>query len=1120
MPDRKFSSGRVALLVFFSGACALVYQIAWLRELRLIFGASTAASAAVLAVFMGGLGAGGLVFGKRVDESDNALAFYARLEAGVAVTAAVTPWLVRLAQLVYLGVGGGSTLGGVGATVLRLLLTALVLGPSVVLMGGTLPGAARAVERLGDAGRQEVARLYGVNTLGAVLGTLGANFVLLEVFGTRLTLWLACLVNALVALTARAVSRRPASRHGSDPVEPRRENGEGDEGERADEASGQTGKDVSASVEVPRFPPFAAAIAGATFMLMELVWYRMLAPLLGGSSYTFGLILAVALAGVGLGGLAYSRTKRPARMTLFGMTAAVEALAIVLPFALGDRIAILALLLRPLAQASFAASVLAWTIVASIVVLPASIVAGYQFPVIIGLYGRGPRSVGRHVGHAYLANTIGSILGSVVGGFGLLPLLSAPRCWKLVAMTLVLVALLATAVDIRTLRRITAVSAASAAAAAVASLLLLASGPTAVWRHSGIGAGRADLTEVTRERLDELVAKVNYELAWEEEGLESSIALARTSNGYAFVVNGKVDGSIRFDVGTQVMGGVLPALLHEKVETALVIGLGTGSTAGWLGLIPSVERVDVVELEPAIVRVARDCAAANGAVMDNPKVKVTIGDAREVLRTTNEKYDLVFSEPSNPYRAGISSLYTVEFYLAAADRLKDRGIFVQWVQAYEVAPVAVATAAVTLRQVFPTVTIWQTAGGDLVLMGSRERIPIDVARLRKLLATEPFRSAARNAWKTDSAEGVLARFIAGPAFVDLLADQRLGVVNTDDQNFLEFAFAKTVGVRRNVIAEIRALVARLDMQRPDVIGPVDASLLAEETMHMGMLDDSPVPPTSTRVERRPYANMLRLMVREDDYEGFLAAWSTLGRTPRSYYERLLLAHAAARAGDDRADALIAEMPSTSDRELLRGIALLRRGRTAEDSFERGFVAARSDPWTHTSTMLVSLSLVAELGTRGRAVARRFVHVLREPFAAEVFRTERLDALVRLVRTTRDPEICVDVMDGIGALPMLLRMHEARVECYEVASDPRLPRARADLARIQAYRLPFGSDLPSAPTPRGPPSSAAFDTHPMEDATDAAPRDVGLARDSGLPRDASVATSAASDGGADGKSASQ
>src|SRR6185295_13244297 len=188
-------------------------------------------------------------------------------------------------------------------------------------------------------------------------------------------------------------------------------------------------------------------------------------------------------------------------------------------------------------------------------------------------------------------------------------------------------------------------------------------------------------------------------IEWEADGVESAVAVSNRA-GLAFVINGKVDGHIRADAPTQVMSGMLGAILHPAPKSALVIGLGTGSSAGWLGAVPELERVDVVELEPSIERVAKDCAVVNRDVMDNPKVHVIVGDAREVLLTTRERYDLVFSEPSNPYRAGIASLFTREYYREVQARLAKGGLFLQWVQAYDVDSRTVRTIYATLASVF------------------------------------------------------------------------------------------------------------------------------------------------------------------------------------------------------------------------------------------------------------------------------------------------------------------------------------------------------------------------------------------------------------------------------------
>ncbi len=199
--------GRVALLLFGSGFCALVYQTAWLRMFRLVFGASTAASAAVLALFMAGLGFGGLVLGRRADRHPSPLGFYAALEAGIALSAGLSPWLVALARGIYVALGGSARMGLGGSTVARLVLSTIVLAVPTFLMGGTLPAVARAVERVGDSGRRVVGLLYAVNTLGAVLGTLLTTFFSLEVLGVRKSIWIAALINLLVVMAARGLAR-------------------------------------------------------------------------------------------------------------------------------------------------------------------------------------------------------------------------------------------------------------------------------------------------------------------------------------------------------------------------------------------------------------------------------------------------------------------------------------------------------------------------------------------------------------------------------------------------------------------------------------------------------------------------------------------------------------------------------------------------------------------------------------------------------------------------------------------------------------------------------------------------------------------------------------------------
>ncbi|HUE73890.1 MAG TPA: hypothetical protein VMP01_23620, partial [Pirellulaceae bacterium] len=327
----------VSGLLFCSGLCALVFQVAWLRELRLVFGASTPAAAAVLAIFMGGLGLGNAVLGRRADAVANPLRMYGQLELLISLASFVSPFLIDLSRMIYIALGGQQSLGLTGATIVRLLLATLVLGLPTFLMGGTLPAAARTVALARDDGRRSIGLIYGLNTLGAVMGALLSTFVLLEALGTRATLWTACLVNLATGLSAWWLSSRvvwpvPASPAPHVPPESmpapalKRQEKKGRPPRSASQlpvdspvTSSPASSDVLPVQSLDSVLYAAACLVGFAFFLMEIVWYRMLTPILGGTTFTFGLILAVALAGIGIGGAMYPWLFGRRRPTLYDL---------------------------------------------------------------------------------------------------------------------------------------------------------------------------------------------------------------------------------------------------------------------------------------------------------------------------------------------------------------------------------------------------------------------------------------------------------------------------------------------------------------------------------------------------------------------------------------------------------------------------------------------------------------------------------------------------------------------------------------------------------------------------------------------------------------------------------
>ena len=1042
---------RVAALLFGSGCCALIYQIAWVREFRLIFGASTAASAAVLAIFIGGLGVGGWLFGPRADAHPRPILFYAQLEAVVAVSAALSPLLLSLVRELYVFAGGTPRLGLVGGTVGRLVLSGLVLAVPTVAMGATLPAAARGATRYGDVRRQDVAALYALNALGAVIGCLIATFFMFEVFGNRQTLWLAAAFNLLIAMLARQLDRSVGS--------------------TASEAT-STEPAAREAQSPASFVLFASGVVGFGFFLMELVWYRMLGPLLGGTVFTFSLILAIALAGIGLGGLVYAlvASDRPPTLRGFAWSCLLEAGAMALAFALGDRLALLALVLQPLGHAAFAAQVFGWGLVAAVVVLPAAMIAGYQFPMLIALLGHGRTQVGRQIGLAYAANTVGAIVGSLAGGFGLLPWLSAPGAWRFATLSLVMLGAAAVALSAASRSRRTFI--AQATLAVVTIMLLATTGPTAVWRHTGIGAGRATLKAInSANQLKAWAHAEQRSVVWDGEGTESSVALKRSTTGYAFFVNGKSDGSARGDAGTQVMLGLLGPILKPGARRSMVIGLGTGSTAGWLGAVPAMERVDVVELEPLILDVARACRDVNQNVLENPKVHIAIGDAREALLTSTETYDVIASEPSNPFRAGVASLFTSEYYRAASDRLTSEGVFLQWVQGYEIDPRTLRTIYATMASAFPYVETWETSPDDLVLVGSKRPLVHRPSQLSARIAEEPFKTALRNTWRVVDVNGLFAHFVAGDPLTRAIAAAPNVDRNTDDRNVVEFGMARSVGLTPPALGSaIRQLAASLHADRPPLDNPALVNWPATDTAWVGYQVSELSRINTLAVVRVDQAERARREALIAYYQNSdpVAARQALGAelpAPRDPNELAMSADLAAQAGTEEAALpLIAQLRALNagEADTLLGQLRIRQSRFDEAalSLERAFQEYRNNPWAVVLYKQRALELAQALGVSNQALAHRMFDALRSPFALEALDEQRVLARTELARMADFKGLCRDAIAPLESHVLWAAgFLSIRRECYAVVGDSRLAQASRDTVDFASHEpLPLDSGI--------------------------------------------------------------
>ncbi len=1006
---------RVSLLLFGSGFSALIYQIIWFREFRHIFGSSTASTAVVLAIFMGGLSLGSAFLGKRAEVVSNPIIFYSLLEAAISFFALVSPLLIKVASFIYISSGGVDNLGYAGASLLRIFLSIVILLPPTFCMGGTLPAVARGVTSTEDSDRKSLALLYGINTLGAVTGTVLSTFVLIEFVGILKTLITAALINILVSFLAYRVGRD------------------------VDKIKIYEQKDSDTTTKLPSVTILTvAAFVGFAFFAMELVWYRMLSPILGGTTYTFGSILTIVLLGIGIGGWLFSISKIVPSYKILSLTCLLEALFMILPFYLGDNLAVLAAISRLSVVLNFLYLNLGWFLIIFVVVFIPSLIAGFQFPLLVSIAGRGREGVASDTGWVYSVNTIGAIVGSLLGAFILIPALGAPNSWKLVVAILLLTGTLLIFKNFSTI---------SLALAFLVAFFLTSKGPTSFWRHSGIGAGRFDVTVLkNKNNLKNFIYTTNRHIMWEKDGRESSVAID-TKNSLAFVVNGKVDGNAILDSITQVVSPLIGLALLDNPREVLIIGLGTGSSAGWAAEVSSVSRVDVVELEPAIKEVAKACSMVNKNVLSNKKVKIFYEDAREFLATTDREYDVIFSEPSNPYRAGIASLFTLEFYKAVAERVKENGLFLQWIQMYEVDIDVIATILNTLREVFPYLEMWQTQFTDLIVVASRKPINHNLTSVSKRINEYPFNEALENVLLVDGADGFYSMRIGNNDIANRLADSAT-YINTDNFPVVEFGFAKNVGAGRffDTLWFVRFTASKgLDKVRdfPDSFWNkvlYARNLARIEHLNVGNSKDQILKVKYKIIrefKRKKFAEVERIIKSYPDI-------SILHRK-----ETLIISTSLALVGSELFPNYAKFLTRDSDRYLLEGVWHYIKGEhyKAAAKWQKAFDILRRDPWVDLETLIETLKFLRRLDKKDYTVVKiLFESITKSHFALYNSESLRLAAAFSMLANEKlFEEKCVSFFYSFEPYPVWdKRFLTMRLRCYKNKNHFLKGRAEMDL----------------------------------------------------------------------------
>src|SRR5258705_5946680 len=769
------------VLFFLSGATGLIYELLWVRVLYQSFGSTIQSVTTVVAAYMGGLGLGAWLFGRRVDRTPRPAVLYGRLEIAIGVFGILSPLLLRLAHRAYIGTAGALALGRAASVALRFGLAALVLLIPTTLMGGTLPVLTRAL--MGeDRGllKPSLGRLYGLNTLGAMTGTALAGFFLIEFVGVRASLWATAALNLAIGVIAIRFGRRQV------PVQASQSSNE------------HLHQPPPTSTALHNLALALLALTAFASVLNEVAWTRVLIMIVGGSTYAFPLILFVFLLGIGWGSIIVARRSAPPAETaatagLAQGIAGVGAAALFVFFGFVPSYIIAVFQIPDLSAIS--RLVLMGVAVGAVVLIPA-IGMGMTFPLLTDLTARSRTARGADVGAAYALNTVGSILGAVITGFVLVVALGTQATLRvglgingLAALVLVWLAARGVAegsAEDRRLR-VRVLSAACLGTLAPVAAVAAPGWSTRLIHLRPTIYARQPMDRPARQRF--LGARGGPQLAV-REGPDATVSVWEGESGRSLRVSGKVDGSDRGDMDTQVMLGLAPAVARVGATSALVIGYGTGVTAHVLAAAPGVARVEGVELEPSVIQMDSFFVGVNGSALAQPAVRVVIVDPRRAVQCDRERYDVIVSEPSNPWVAGGATLYPPEFFRIAKTRLSDDGVFCQWIQLYQLPLPIVAGIVRNLRAVFPHVHVWFGGSADLVVLASPRAITYDRAWLTRLLGPGGELNAMSREWLSiDNTDQDFGRMVLGDSGVARLM-QRANLEHSDNQPRLEFVAAR------------------------------------------------------------------------------------------------------------------------------------------------------------------------------------------------------------------------------------------------------------------------------------------------------------------------------------------
>lgn len=746
----------VLLLFFCSGATALIYEVVWSKYLSQMFGSTIYAQTVVLAVFMGGLALGNRWFGAKSQKLARPVRAYGFIELAIGLYAFFFPNLFSVADKLFVRMGSAMLEHSLVLLVIKGSLSLALLMVPTVLMGGTLPLLAAFLERTSmDAGRKS-ARFYSINSLGAVFGSAVAGFYLVQNWGMVASLQLSALVNLCIAAAAILLSRNLES-------------------EIARPIAAPESTNASATNEVAlRWAGVLVALTGGISMGLEVLASRSMALLFGSSLQSFAVVLISFILGIGLGSAVIASPRWRGWNSTKAITVLLIAAALwigLLVFRIESWVDVYRVLRSGVARSSagyvfhqFLSAALALIVLG----VPAALI-GAVLPLLIRSVSEQSANLAQQVGRLLTSNTIGAVAGVLLTGFVIMPRFGLRNAFFVLALGLTLAALIAS-----WRQQLPRLMACSGTASALMVLFMLAGNDG--WRHvMSSGIFRSHETEVNREAM--ALRKAHVKIHFYEDAPDATVDIEQGDGigapaDLGLRLNGKTDASSRADLCTQLLVGHIPMAARPDAKDVFVLGLGSGITGGAI-LGHPIEHLTIAENCEPVIRAAQYFAPWNRGVLTNPITKIWTEDARTILKLSPKKYDVIITQPSNPWMAGVGSVFSLEYYELGASRLKDGGIMAQWFHVYDMHDGIVNLVLRTFGSVFPHMEIWDSGSGDLILLGSLKPWTSDPSVYRRLFERDSPRKdfeligikSPEAFWARQLASQQTAFAIAGPGRV-------------------------------------------------------------------------------------------------------------------------------------------------------------------------------------------------------------------------------------------------------------------------------------------------------------------------------------------------------------------